>query len=54
LVKATPDRWQELRRLRLLRGKTWNVPALAGGFLLVRNSAEMACLDLRPRRVELD
>lgn len=51
LVKATPERWQELRRIRVLRGKTWNVPALAGGFLLVRNSAEMACLDLRLRRV---
>lgn len=50
LVKAVPERWEELRRVRVLRGKTWNVPALSGGYLLVRNSAEMACLDLRSRR----
>lgn len=51
LVKATPERWQQLRKVRALNGKTWNVPALAGGFLLVRNSAEMTCFDLRSRRV---
>ena len=47
LVKANPERLEELARVRALKGKTWNVPALAHGWLLVRNSAEMACYDLR-------
>jgi outer membrane protein assembly factor BamB len=48
LVRATPERHEELARFTALRGKTWNHPALADGLLLVRNAAEMACFDLRP------
>jgi outer membrane protein assembly factor BamB len=47
LVRATPDRHQEIARFPVLEGKTWNVPALSGGYLLVRNLAEMAAFDLR-------
>ncbi len=47
LLRADPQRWVELARVQALNGKTWNVPALAQGFLLVRNSAMMACYDLR-------
>lgn len=47
LVRASPDRLHELARIRALAGKTWNVPALSQGLLLVRNCAEMACYDLR-------
>jgi outer membrane protein assembly factor BamB len=50
LVRATPERHQELARFPVLEGKTWNVPALAGGYLLVRNLAEMAAFDLRVSR----
>jgi outer membrane protein assembly factor BamB len=47
LVRANPDRHEEIARFPVLEGKTWNVPALAGGYLLVRNLAEMAAFDLR-------
>jgi outer membrane protein assembly factor BamB len=47
LVRAIPDRHQEITRFPVLEGKTWNVPALSGGYLLVRNLAEMAAFDLR-------
>jgi outer membrane protein assembly factor BamB len=47
LVGATPERHQEIARFHVLDGKTWNHPALAGGYLLVRNLAEMAAFDLR-------
>ena len=47
LVRAIPDTHHEIVRFPALEGKTWNVPALAGGYLLVRNLAEMAAFDLR-------
>ena len=48
LVKATPESHQELARFPALKGKTWNMPAIAGGKLLVRNAREMACYRLTP------
>jgi len=50
LVRAIPERHEEVTRFPVLDGKTWNVPALAGGYLLVRNLAEMAAFDLRVTR----
>jgi outer membrane protein assembly factor BamB len=47
LVRATPERHEEIVRFPVLDGKTWNHPALADGYLLVRNLAEMAAFDLR-------
>lgn len=49
LVRATPERHDELRRFPVLDGKTWNHPAMSDGILLVRNATEMAAFDLRPR-----
>jgi len=43
LVKATPERHEEIARFQAINGKTWNHPAIADGKLLVRNGAEMAC-----------
>lgn len=49
LVRATPERHDELARFEVLEGKTWNHPAIEDGILLVRNLAEMAAFDLRGR-----
>ena len=43
LVKATPERHEELAKFSAISGKTWNVPALDDGYLLVRNATQMAC-----------
>ena len=49
LVRATPERHDERVRFPAIEGKTWNHPAISDGVLLVRNLAEMAAFDLRPR-----
>ncbi|MDX2152594.1 MAG: PQQ-binding-like beta-propeller repeat protein [Bryobacteraceae bacterium] len=46
LVKASPDKHEELARFEALSGKTWNYPILDDGRLLVRNATEMACYRL--------
>lgn len=46
LVRASPEGWDERARFPAIHGKTWNVPAIAQGKLLVRNAVEMACYDL--------
>ena len=48
LVKATPERHEELARFPAIEGKTWNHPVIADGRLLVRNLREMAAFDIRP------
>lgn len=47
LVKATPESHQELATFEAISGKTWNVPAMADGRLIVRNQTEMAAYDMR-------
>src|SRR5436190_52570 len=42
LVKASPNEFTEVAKFKALDGKTWNVPAIAGGRLFVRNAKEMA------------
>jgi outer membrane protein assembly factor BamB len=46
LVKADPAGYAEVTKFSALTGKTWNVPALANGRLLVRNGSEMAAYNL--------
>jgi outer membrane protein assembly factor BamB len=46
IVRAVPDRHEEVVRFSAITGKTWNHPSIAGGRLLVRNAVEMACFDL--------
>jgi len=46
LLEADPEQHVELTRFAALDGKTWNPPALADGYLLVRNHREAACYKL--------
>jgi outer membrane protein assembly factor BamB len=48
LVKETPQGHEEVAMFQALTGKTWNVPAIADGILLVRNQTEMAAYNIRP------
>jgi outer membrane protein assembly factor BamB len=49
LVRATPERHEELASFSAIEGKTWNHPVIADGRLLVRNLREMAAFDIRPQ-----
>ncbi len=46
LVEPNPGEHKELARFSAIKGKTWNNPALAGPYLLVRNSQEATCYKL--------
>lgn len=46
LVEPSPDGLRELARFPALSAKTWNPPALASPYLLVRNDKEAACFEL--------
>jgi outer membrane protein assembly factor BamB len=46
LVRATPEQHTEVARFSALEGRTWNIPAIADGRLLVRNATQMACYKL--------
>ena len=46
LVRAVPEGHQELARFSAIEGRTWNIPAIDNGLLLVRNTTQMACFRL--------
>ena len=49
LVKAVPEKHEEVARFKTIEGKTWNHPVVAHGKLFVRNAEEMACFELAAR-----
>lgn len=46
LVAADPQAYRELGRIDAIDGRTWNTPALAGRYLVVRNTQEATCFEL--------
>ncbi|MCG8652489.1 MAG: PQQ-like beta-propeller repeat protein, partial [Pirellulales bacterium] len=46
LVKASPDKHQEITSMDAIEGVTWNHPVIAQGKLFVRNAEEAACYAL--------
>jgi outer membrane protein assembly factor BamB len=46
LIHANPEKLDEVARHKVLEGKTWNHPALAGNRIYVRNAEEAACFEL--------
>lgn len=46
LAAADPAEYRELGSVQVFKDRTWNVPALAGRQLVMRNHREMACLEL--------
>ncbi len=50
LIQPDPEKLVELARSKVFDDKTWNPPALAGGYLLLRNDKEAACLQLKRKK----
>lgn len=50
IVKAEPSGYEETARITALDHMTWNVPTLAGRYLLVRNDREVVCYRLAERQ----
>jgi outer membrane protein assembly factor BamB len=53
LVEANPAVYHELGKTLGLSAKTWNTPALAGEYLLVRNDQEAVCYKLSLRATDM-
>ena len=50
VVAASPDAYREITRFTPLNGKTWNIPVLCRGRLLLRNEAEAVCYELGEKK----
>ena len=46
VVQATPRKYDELARKKVLRGKCWSTPILSNGLVLARSTQEAVCLDV--------
>jgi outer membrane protein assembly factor BamB len=46
LIRANPDKLDEVGRAKVLEGKTWNHPVLVGNRVYVRNAQEAACFEV--------
>ena len=49
VVEATPAKYKELGRRKVISGKCWSTPVLSNGMVLARSTKEAACLDVKAR-----
>lgn len=49
LLRANPDRLEELAKLPALTGKSWNHPVVVGNRLYLRNAEEAVCYELQSK-----
>lgn len=47
LVEATPSGYVEKAKAQAMTGKTWTMPALSDGKLILRNQKEIMALDFK-------
>ncbi len=47
MIEITPAEYKELGRFKPLGGQSWTAPIVADGKLIVRNTKELACFDLK-------
>ena len=52
VVKATPERYTEIARARVLSGKCWSTPTVSNGRIYARSTKEGVCLDVSPQVID--
>ncbi len=50
LCKLSPEKYDELGRIKPLSGRSWTAPIVSGGKLFIRNQTTLVCLDLNPAK----
>ncbi len=53
LVKASPEKYEELSRAQPLGGQCWTMATVANGRIFARSMTEAVCLDVKPQNVAL-
>lgn len=53
LVKATPEKYEELSRAQPLGGQCWTMATVADGRIFARSMTEAVCLDVKPQIAKL-
>ena len=49
VVEATPTKYKELGRKKVISGKCWSTPVLSNGMVLARSTQEAVCLEVKAR-----
>ncbi len=52
LIEATPSAYQELARAKVLEGKCWTTPVVAGSRIFARSTQEAVCLEVVPQSAQ--
>ena len=47
VASASPDKYKELARAKVLKGKCWSTPAYSNGRVYIRSTEEGVCIDLK-------
>jgi hypothetical protein len=47
LLRANPEKLEELAKIPAMDGKTWNHPVVVGTKLFLRNAEEAVCYELK-------
>ena len=53
LVKATPEKYEELARAQPLGGQCWTMATVSDGRIFARSMTEAVCLDVKPKVAKL-
>ncbi len=53
LVKATPEKYEELARAQPLGGQCWTMATVSNGRIFARSMTEAVCLDVKPQIAKL-
>ena len=48
IARVSPEKYEPITKVELLKGKSWTIPTLYQGRIYVRNLTQTACYKLTP------